>query len=191
MMKVKTAIVEKSLYDIINENLTFIISFIINIVILNYNHYTLNYMKDLTNDKFVIYSVYIQICQYITLLALFLSVYCKNNNSQLIASITIWSIIIKSIIAVYTYGNIFSFLTLSKEMQNLLDEMNNDVCQYIIVFNTIFITIVNMFMFVLSFMIVLAYLVITFDKLYDITINWCKSFKIKYTSQRIIKEEEV
>jgi len=191
MMKIKTAIVEKSLYDIINENLTFIISFITNIFILNYNHYTLVYMKDLTNDKFLIYSDYIQICQYITLLTLFLSVYCKNNNSQLIASITLWSIIIKSIIAVYTYGNIFLFLTLSKEMQSLLDEMNNDICQYIIVFNAIFIAIVNMFMFVLSFMIVLAYLMIAFDKLYDKTINWCKSFKVKYTSQRVVTKEEV
>jgi len=191
-MKVKTAIVEKSLYDVINENLSFIISLITNIFILNYNHYTLIYMNNITNSKFETYSDYIQMCQYITLLSLFLSLYCKNANSKFPALITLWAIIIKSIVAVYTYGNLFSFLTLSKEIQGLLDDMNNtnninnDLCQLIVVFNTIFITIVNIFMFVISLMILLAYIMILVNNIMD----WCKSFKIKYKSQQVVMNEE-
>ena len=189
-MKTKTSYKEISLFEIINDNLNVILALIHNIGSLYFNHHSIITLTNLKNvqshlnyyNNFNILETNIKFCQQITILTIFIILYCyKNKRLQDIGIIS--SLVIKCIytsyITIYLNRNIWI-----EEPDDKFDIFGFGYFQIIVSF------ICTVSIFIFCMFIVCAVLVIISCFLIEKLIDYCKNTKFKYIKQTIDNEQK-
>jgi hypothetical protein len=193
-MKTKTSYKEISLFEIINDNLNVILAIIHNIGSLYFNHHSIITLTNLKNvqlhldyyNNFNILETNIKFCQQITILTIFIILYCyKNKRLQDIGIISSW--VIKCIytlyITIYLNWNIWI-----EEPNDTFHVFGFGYFQIIISFIcTVGIFIFCMFILCTAFVIISCYLI---EKLINKIIDYCKNTKFKYIKHTIDNEQK-
>lgn len=193
-MKTKTSYKEISLFEIINDNLNVILALIHNIGGLYFNHQSIITLTNLKNvqshlnyyNNFNILETNIKFCQQITILTIFIILYCyKNKRLQDIGIISSW--VIKCIytlyITIYLNRNIWI-----EEPDDKFDIFGFGYFQIIVSFIcTVSIFIFCMFIVCAVLVIISCFLI---EKLINKIIDYCKNTKFKYIKQTINNEQE-